>query len=219
MDIHSDWKYILEDELNKPYFINLLHNVELMYQSQTCYPPKNQIFRALNETPFSETKVVILGQDPYHGADQANGLSFSVNKEQSLPPSLKNIYKELVNDLGCHFPTHGDLTHWANQGVLMLNTVLTVNQGEAHSHAHLGWQTFTNRVIEVLNERKEHLVFVLWGKHAQKNFKYLNQQKHLIIESPHPSPLSAYRGFFGSKPFTKANQFLKRHHINEIQWC
>ncbi len=164
-------------------------------KNASVFPPKNQMFRAFNLTTFQNTKVVILGQDPYHGRGQANGLSFSVNKGVTIPPSLKNIYKELVSDIGCYFPEHGDLTKWAAQGVLLLNTVLTVRESKAHSHRSLGWETFTDRIISLLNDEKEHLVFILWGKHAQKKGNMIDQSRHLVLTSPHPSPLSAHRGF------------------------
>ncbi|MGP4071888.1 uracil-DNA glycosylase [Piscibacillus sp. B03] len=219
MEITSDWKGILQSELHQPYVLELFNTVNNEYSSSSVYPPINQIFRALNLTPFSETKVVILGQDPYHGSGQANGLSFSVNKGQKLPPSLKNIYQELVNDIGCNEPNHGDLTAWAKQGVLLLNTVLTVREKEAHSHKQIGWEVLTDRIINLLNEQKTNIVFVLWGNHAQRKGKVINKEKHLVLNSPHPSPLSAYRGFFGSRPFSTINTYLLNHNQTKINWC
>lgn len=182
------------------------------------YPPKDQIYRALDLIPFEDVKVVILGQDPYHGQGQANGLAFSVNPDIQLPPSLRNIYTELSSDLGLKCPNHGDLTPWAKQGVLLLNTVLTVRKGEAHSHANQGWEILTNHLIQTLSREKQHLVFILWGKPAQTKRKLIDETKHLIISSPHPSPLSAYRGFFGSQPFSKVNHYLSQHNIQTINW-
>ncbi|WP_277673609.1 uracil-DNA glycosylase [Piscibacillus halophilus] len=219
MNIQSDWKQYLDEELQQPYFNRMMTKVETLYETKKIYPPKDQIFKALNLTSFQKTKVVILGQDPYHGQGQANGLSFSVNKGLALPPSLKNIYKELINDLGCAHPPHGDLSHWAEQGVLLLNTVLTVEEAKAHSHKQLGWERLTDRVIEVLNNHKDHVVFILWGKHAQKKGVNIDESRHLILTAPHPSPLSAHRGFFGSQPFSKTNTYLSEHGKSKIDWC
>ncbi|GEL76210.1 uracil-DNA glycosylase [Tenuibacillus multivorans] len=218
MNIYTDWKYYLENELTKPYFIELHQFIEEQYKHKDVYPKKDHIFNALNTTPLNTTKVVIIGQDPYHGPNQANGLSFSVNPNIPLPPSLKNIYKELLDDIDCEHPTNGDLTHWAKQGVLLLNTVLTVEVGQPNSHRQKGWETFTDRVLTILNEEKEHLVFLMWGKQALKKGHMIDRDRHLILHAPHPSPLSAYRGFFGSKPFSKANTYLKEHNQSPIKW-
>ncbi len=218
MEINSDWKYFLKTELKEPYFEELIQIIKKEYEQKTIYPKQSLLFNALNKTPFEQTKVIILGQDPYHGKDQANGLSFSVNEHIPIPPSLKNIFKELTTDLNCSFPADGDLTHWADEGVLLLNAILTVEEGKPNSHKHLGWQRFTDKIISILNEEKEHLVFILWGKEALEKGKSINQNKHLIIHSPHPSPLSAYRGFFNSRPFSLTNDYLIRHHIKPIQW-
>lgn len=186
-------------------------------KGKKIFPPEEQIFSAFEQTPFNHVKVVILGQDPYHGLGQAHGLSFSVGAEVRLPPSLVNIYKELKSDLG-NAPSNGSLIHWAQQGVLLLNSVLTVEEGKAGSHHKKGWEQFTDKVIEILNREKNNLVFVLWGAPAQKKAAHVDDQKHLLIKSAHPSPLSSYRGFFGSKPFSKANDYLKAHHQREIAW-
>ena len=182
------------------------------------YPDKYDIFNALHFTPYQDTKVVILQQTPYHGPGQAHGLSFSVKPGVAIPPSLKNIYRELASDLGCKIPNHGYLKHWADQGVLLLNTVLTVRAGQAHSHKGKGWEQFTDRVISLLNEREKPVVFILWGRPAQMKKALITNTHHYLIESPHPSPLSASRGFFGSKPFSKANQFLRENQMGEIEF-
>lgn len=196
----------------------LRQKVEVAYQETEVFPDRNEIFRAFDLTPFDQVKVVILGQDPYHGVGQANGLAFSVHSNVAIPPSLKNIFKELESDLGILSPNHGDLQSWAQQGVLLLNTSLTVEAGKAHSHKHLRWDDFTRSIIFELSDKREHLVFILWGKHAQSFKSLINVDKHAIIESVHPSPLSAYRGFFGSKPFSKTNQYLQLHLIYPIDW-
>ena len=188
-------------------------------QNYTIYPKGSDIFNAFNQTPFDNVKVVILGQDPYHGQNQAHGLSFSVQNGMPFPPSLQNIYKELVSDVGCSFPSTGDLTPWASQGVLLLNTVLTVRAGEAFSHRDKGWETFTDKIIKILNDQKEHVVFILWGAPAAKKQVLINTNKHRIVTSVHPSPLSAYRGFFGSKPFSITNEYLKGWGMSPIDWC
>lgn len=188
------------------------------YRNRTVYPDKYDIFNALHFTPYTKVRVVILGQDPYHGPGQAHGLSFSVKQGIPIPPSLKNIFSELHNDLGCYIPNNGDLTKWAQQGVLLLNTVLTVRQGAANSHHGLGWETFTDRVIQVLNQREKPVVFILWGAHAQAKQQSIDSDRHFIIKSPHPSPLSANRGFFGSRPFSQTNAFLRQIGSSQIDW-
>lgn len=211
------FKAIVEKEFEKDYYQQLHSYIEKEYQTKTIYPPKEQIFRALNLCDYDDVKVVILGQDPYHEPHQANGLAFSVTKDVSIPPSLQNIYKELYGDLGIVPPHHGDLTSWAKQGVLLLNNVLTVERGKANSHRGLGWETFTLNIVRYLNLREKPLVFILWGKNAIEKKKYIDA-RHLVLTSPHPSPLSAYRGFFGSKPFSQTNQFLIKNGIEPIDW-
>lgn len=184
----------------------------------TIFPRGNEIFNAFNSTPFGKVKAVILGQDPYHGPAQAHGLSFSVREGVALPPSLQNIFKELVDDIGCEYPKSGDLTHWAYEGVLLLNTLLTVRCGEPFSHKERGWERFTDQVIRTLSERRDHLVFILWGAAAGKKSALIDGSKHLILKAPHPSPLSSYRGFFGSKPFSKTNAYLTAEGIAPIDW-
>ncbi|MGM8216393.1 uracil-DNA glycosylase [Bacillaceae bacterium W0354] len=218
MEIRTDWKWLLQSEFTKDYFSNLINIIEEEYKNKTIFPARKEVFRALNETSFCNTKVVIIGQDPYHGENQANGLSFSVNKGATIPPSLNNIYKELVNDLNCPKPRDGDLTHWAQEGVLLLNTVLTVEKGKAHSHRNIGWETFTDKIISIINEKKQNIVFILWGKQALNKGKVIDITKHYIIYSPHPSPLSAQRGFFNSRPFSKTNDYLRHHEIKPIKW-
>ena len=214
----NDWVEALDGEFKKPYYRELYNFVKKEYSERVIYPPANDIFNALHYTPLSEVKVVILGQDPYHGEQQAHGLCFSVKKGVDIPPSLVNIYKELQDDLGCSIPDHGYLTKWAKQGVLMLNTVLTVRAHQANSHRGIGWEEFTDAAIRVLNEQDRPIVFILWGRPAQMKKKMLNNPKHLILEAPHPSPLSSYRGFFGSKPFSQTNRFLENHGISPIDW-
>lgn len=211
------FKAIVEKEFEKDYYQQLHSYIEKEYQTKTIYPPKEQIFRALNLCDYDDVKVVILGQDPYHEPHQANGLAFSVTKDVPIPPSLQNIYKELYGDLGIVPPHHGDLTSWAKQGVLLLNNVLTVERGKANSHRGLGWETFTLNIVRYLNLREKPLVFILWGKNAIEKKKYIDA-RHLVLTSPHPSPLSAYRGFFGSKPFSQTNQFLIKNGIEPIDW-
>ena len=208
--LKNDWAPLLNDEFSKPYYLSLREFLKNEYRTQTIYPSMYDIFNALHYTPFHEVKVVILGQDPYHGPNQAHGLSFSVQKGVPQPPSLVNIFQELKNDLGIDPPNHGCLIDWTKQGVLLLNTVLTVRAGQAHSHRGKGWENFTDRIIEILNEKEHPIVYILWGSAAQSKQKLIDTSKHFIIKSPHPSPLSAYRGFFGSKPFSKANEILKR---------
>ena len=190
----------------------------LEYERETIFPKKEDIFNAFHYTPYEETKVVILGQDPYHGPNQAHGFSFSVKPNVAIPPSLRNIFKELNADLDIPIPNHGFLVNWANQGVLLLNTVLTVRAHQANSHRGKGWEMFTDEVIKVLNERKQPIVFILWGKNAQVKKAMIDSRKHFILEAPHPSPLSAHRGFFGSKPFSKTNQFLQSIGKEPINW-
>ncbi|WP_323640794.1 uracil-DNA glycosylase [Pectobacterium polonicum] len=214
------WHDVLAQEKQQPYFINTLEFVGKERASgKTIYPPQKDVFNAFRFTELHQVKVVILGQDPYHGPNQAHGLSFSVRPGVPAPPSLGNIYKELANDIpGFEIPRHGFLQSWAEQGVLLLNTVLTVEAGQAHSHANLGWETFTDRVIAALNEQREGLVFLLWGSHAQKKGNIIDQQRHHILKSPHPSPLSAHRGFLGCKHFSQANQLLEQQGLSPIDW-
>jgi uracil-DNA glycosylase len=214
----NDWAPLLEDEFEKEYYLRLREFLKMEYKTKIVYPDMYDIFNALHYTPYEKVKVVLLGQDPYHGPDQAHGLSFSVKPHVPLPPSLKNIFKELHDDLGCYIPNNGCLIPWARQGVLLLNTVLTVRQGEAHSHRGKGWEQFTDRVISILNNREKPVVFMLWGRPAQSKLPLIDQTKHFIIRSPHPSPLSANRGFFGSRPFSKANRFLREIGEKEIDW-
>lgn len=216
--INAAWKKVLLNEFEKDYFKNLVNFVKSEYKTKTIYPPAGKIFAAFDATPFDEVKVVILGQDPYHGPGQANGLSFSVNDGIKFPPSLQNIYKELQDDLGIPISSSGDLSKWANQGVLMLNATLTVEAAKAGSHQQKGWETFTDAVIDHLNREKENVVFILWGSYAQKKGAKIDRSEHYVIESAHPSPLSVYRGFWGSKPFSKTNEFLKSKNITPINW-
>ena len=214
------WQELIDIEKAKPYLQKLSQRLDARKADGVIiYPPAENIFNAFKLTPFEKVRVVILGQDPYHGPYQANGLAFSVNENVALPPSLKNIFKELSADIqNYQVPMHGDLSRWAKQGVFLLNTVLTVEKGQAHSHADLGWEQFTDEVIETLNKQKENLVFLLWGSHAQKKGRYIDENKHLVLTSPHPSPLSAYRGFFGSKHFSKTNQYLIEKGYQPINW-
>lgn len=216
--IENDWNEILKEEFEKPYFKKLDAFLKDAYKSHHIFPEYKNIFSALNQTPYQDVKVVILGQDPYHGINQAHGLSFSVKKGTALPPSLRNIFKELASDLAVSSPKNGDLTAWAKQGVLLLNAVLTVESGQAYSHANQGWEKFTDKVIESLNKKEHPIVYILWGAAAQKKTKLIDTNKHFIIKAPHPSPLSSYRGFFGSKPFSKTNNILRRLNLTEINW-
>lgn len=216
--IESSWKEALKEEFEKPYFINLVEFIKSEYRTQTVYPPGNRIFSAFDFTPFDEVRVVIIGQDPYHGANQANGLSFSVADGIRHPPSLQNIFKELNDDLGAPIPQSGNLEKWAKQGVLMLNATLTVRGSQAGSHQNKGWETFTDAVIQKLSEEKEKLVFILWGAYAQKKGSIIDASKHFIIKSAHPSPFSANNGFFGSRPFSKTNEYLKQNNFETIDW-
>lgn len=216
--ITTDWKNLLKDEFEKDYFINLTNFLNSEYTNQTIFPKKSNIFNALNFTPYYNVKVVILGQDPYHGPNQSHGLSFSVNPNIKIPPSLRNIFKELNSDLGCYIPNNGYLKKWADQGVLLLNTVLTVRSGEPNSHKNKGWEIFTDEIISLVNEKTEPIVFILWGNPSIKKKSLITNKKHLILTSAHPSPLSASRGFFGSKPFSKTNDFLKSINNTLIDW-
>lgn len=215
---HNDWQELLEDEMKKEYYQKLRKFLINEYRTKTVYPDMHSIFNALHFTAYKDVKVVILGQDPYHGPNQAHGLAFSVQKGIRIPPSLVNIYKELHNDLGCYIPNHGCLTKWARSGVLLLNATLTVRAGEPNSHSRIGWQTFTDRIIELLNEREDPMVFILWGNNARQKKKMITNKVHHIIESVHPSPLAASRGFFGSRPFSRANKFLESVGKEPIDW-
>ncbi|MGG4146449.1 uracil-DNA glycosylase [Paenibacillus algorifonticola] len=215
---HNDWAELLNAELAEPYYREMRSQLAQQYRTTTIYPNMHHIFNALHYTSFENTRVVILGQDPYHGTNQAHGLSFSVQPGVRIPPSLQNIYEELANDLGCTPPAHGYLASWAKQGVLLLNAVLTVRAGSAGSHQGMGWERFTDRIIGVLNEREQPIVFILWGKHAQDKASRIDRSRHHLIASPHPSPYSADRGFFGSKPFSRANAFLRSIGSEEIDW-
>ena len=214
----TTWNEILAEEMQKDYYQELQAFVQKRRAEVRVFPEEKNVFNALELTPFESVKVVILGQDPYHGFGQAHGLSFSVQKGIPLPPSLKNIYKELQEDIGGELPTEGDLSHWAKQGVLLLNTVLTVEEGNANSHKGMGWEKLTNRLIESLNELKHPVIFILWGKPAQDKEKLITNPNHVLLKAPHPSPLSAYRGFFGSKPFSRVNDILMQQGQSPIRW-
>lgn len=217
--INNDWLEYVQDEFKKPYYRELYKFVRQEYNTRVIYPPADDIFNAFHFTPLSKVKVLILGQDPYHGEHQAHGLCFSVLPDQpELPPSLQNIYKELQDDLGCYIPNNGYLKKWADQGVLMLNTVLTVRAHQAGSHQGKGWEQFTDAIIEAVNAQERPIVYLLWGKPAQSKIPMLTNPKHLILKAPHPSPLSAYRGFFGCRHFSQANEFLKSHGVEPIDW-
>lgn len=215
----NDWDEVLQEEVQKPYFQELRYTLAREYKQHTVYPPKELLFSALKLTPYERTRVVILGQDPYHGPGQAHGLSFSVLPGVRIPPSLQNIYKELESDLGISAPNHGYLLHWAEQGVLMLNAVLTVREGQPNSHKGLGWERFTDAIMMKLNERDEPLVFILWGSYAQQKGAFIDRRRHMVIRSPHPSPLSAHRGFLGSRPFSQTNDFLREQGLGPIDWA
>lgn len=219
LQVQNDWAELLEQEKQKPYFQKLEQYVESEYEEHIVYPKKEDILNCLSYTPYNEVKVVVLGQDPYHGPDQAHGLSFSVKPGVAIPPSLKNIYKELHEDIGCPVPNTGYLKNWAEQGILLLNTVMTVRAGQANSHRGKGWEIFTDEIIKELNKREDPIIFVLWGKPSQEKTRFIDSSKHEIIMSSHPSPLSAYRGFFGSKPFSKINDTLERWGKKRIEWC
>lgn len=214
----SEWLLALHEEMKKDYYKKLLQFLEEEYKNHTIFPPKAKVFRAFNKTPLDRVKVVILGQDPYHEIGQAEGLSFSVPEGVRLPPSLRNIYKELEEDVGFLPPLSGSLEKWAEEGILLLNTVLTVRKGEAYSHRGRGWEEFTDAVIQILNKEERPIVFILWGKPAGEKAKMLNNPRHLILRAPHPSPFSAHTGFFGCKHFSKTNAFLKENSLEEIDW-
>lgn len=216
--IGNEWDNLLKEEYGKDYFKKLMEFVKKEYKEKIIYPKQNEVFNALRNTDYKDVKVVIVGQDPYHEPNQAEGLAFSVKDEVQKPPSLVNILKELESDLGIPFPRKNSLRPWTKQGVLLLNTVLTVEEHKANSHKDKGWEVFTNEVIKKINDKKEPVVFILWGTPARKKKELINNSKHYIIESVHPSPLSAYNGFFGSKPFSKTNEFLRENHIKEIDW-
>ena len=216
--ITNDWLTALGGEFHKPYYRQLFEFVKNEYNTTVVFPPADDIFNAFHLTPLSKVKVVILGQDPYHNVGQAHGLCFSVKPDVETPPSLVNIYQELHDDLGCYIPNNGYLVKWAEQGVLMLNTVLTVRAHMANSHHGKGWEEFTDAAIRVLAEERENLVFILWGSYAQKKGAFIDRNKHLVLSSAHPSPLSAYNGFFGNKHFSKTNEYLKAHGKTEINW-
>jgi len=216
--LKNTWKDLLEEEFQKDYYLKLRKFLIKEYKTRTIYPHMNDIFNALHYTDYPDVKVVILGQDPYHGPNQAHGLSFSVKPGVQPPPSLMNIFKELKDDLNCYIPNNGYLKKWADEGVLLLNTVLTVRAGQANSHRNMGWENFTDRVISLLNEREDPIVFILWGNNAQEKMKLITNPRHYIIKSPHPSPFSASRGFFGSRPFSKTNNFLISIGKKPIDW-
>lgn len=216
--IENDWLDAVGDEFKKPYYQKLYQFVKEEYSTKTIFPPADEIFNAFHFTPLSQVKVLLLGQDPYHNVNQAHGLCFSVKPQVETPPSLENIYKELADDLGCDIPNNGYLEKWAKQGVMMLNTVLTVRAHQANSHQGQGWEEFTDAVIRAVNDLDRPVVVLLWGRPAQKKKSMLNNPKHLILTAPHPSPLSAYRGFFGCKHFSKTNEFLSRNGIETIDW-
>lgn len=229
MELHQDindrvkmeagWKKVLQIEFGRPYMQNLREFLRGELKSRRrIYPNCSEYFSAFNSTPFAKVKVVILGQDPYHGPRQAHGLCFSVHRGEPIPPSLRNIFQELHDDIGCEIPSHGHLQHWADQGVLLLNATLTVEAGKAGSHQGKGWEEFTDEVIRVLNTQRDHLAFLLWGSYAQKKGSMIDRHRHLVIESSHPSPLSAYRGFLGSRPFSKVNRYLVDHRQTPIEW-
>jgi len=216
--IDTSWNKVLKDEFKKPYFIQLQANLQKEYHNYTIYPKKEDIFNAFKLSSFENTKVVILGQDPYHKVNQAHGLSFSVPKNIKIPPSLKNIFQELHNDIGITIPKSGDLSKWAKQGVLLINTSLSVRKAKANSHKKIGWERFTDKIIHILSEKKSNIVFILWGANAIKKLNLIDLKKHHTIQSPHPSPLSSYKGFFDSKPFSKCNEILLKSGLSKIQW-
>ena len=218
MHIGNEWDALLADEIKKDYYLRLREFLKQEYSTRRIYPPMNDIFNALRRTSYSDVKAVILGQDPYHGAGQAHGMCFSVKKGTPPPPSLQNIFKELKSDLGIDPPNHGELTAWADSGVLLLNTVLTVREGQANSHKGMGWEQFTDRIIELLNQREKPMVFLLWGGNARSKARLITNPNHLVLQCAHPSPLSAYNGFFGCRHFSKTNTFLEQHGIAPINW-
>ena len=214
----ASWSEVLKEEFHKPYFMTLENFLKQEEKAHTIYPKQEALFRAYNETPFERVKVVILGQDPYHDENQAQGLAFSVPEGIAIPPSLRNIFKELHDDLRLAIPTHGNLLKWAKEGVLLLNSTLSVQAHKAASHKNRGWEHFSDATIRALSQNRSHLVFILWGRPAQSKKSLIDTNTHLILEAPHPSPLSAYRGFFGSKPFSKANTYLEKHLKSPIDW-
>lgn len=216
--IEKSWQQALQTEFDKPYFEQLVQFVKHEYATQTIFPPARQIFNAFNSCPLDDVRVVILGQDPYHGAGQAHGLCFSVNDGVAFPPSLLNICKEMADDMGKPMPASGNLQYLANQGVLLLNATLTVRSGQAGSHQGKGWETFTDAVIKTISDAKQNVVFLLWGAYAGSKSKFIDGNKHLILKAPHPSPLSSYRGFFGCKHFSQANTYLQQHGLPPIKW-
>ncbi len=216
--VSNDWNDKLKDEYKKPYYRELYSFVKKEYDTQVVFPPSNDIFNAFHYTSFADTRVVIIGQDPYHNAGQAHGLCFSVMPPTEIPPSLQNIYKELHDDVGCYIPNNGLLTKWAKQGVLMLNTVLTVRAHQANSHAGHGWENFTDAALRALNTKDSPVVFLLWGSPAQRKAELITNPKHVILKAPHPSPLSAYRGFFGCRHFSKTNEILMANGMDPIDW-
>ncbi len=219
MTLNDNWSIFLKNELTKEYFIILDKHIVSEYKTKIIFPQYNNIFRAFNLIHVEDVKVIIIGQDPYHRVNQANGLAFSVCDECEIPPSLKNIFKELQDDIGCSAPLNGNLTKWAENGVLLINSILTVEESKANSHKGLGWEIFTDAVIKKLSQEGENIVFILWGNPSQKKESLIDNSKHCILKAPHPSPLSAYRGFFGSKPFSQTNKYLKKHGKQEIDWC
>ena len=218
MHIGNEWDALLADEIKKDYYLRLREFLKQEYTTRRIYPPMEDIFNALRHTSYSDVRAVILGQDPYHGAGQAHGMCFSVKKGTPPPPSLQNIFKELKADLGIDPPNHGELTQWADNGVLLLNTVLTVREGQANSHRGMGWEHFTDRVIQLLNERQQPIVFLLWGGNARSKANLITNPQHLVLQCAHPSPLSAYHGFFGCRHFSKTNEFLTQHGMQPINW-
>ena len=219
VSLGNDWDDLLKDEFSKDYYLKIRNILKKEYFTGIVYPPMNDIFNALRLTPYAETKVVILGQDPYHEPGQAHGLSFSVRKGVRIPPSLVNIYKELHTDIGMDIPSHGDLTSWAKQGVWLLNATLTVRKGAANSHRDIGWSTFTDNIIKILNNSEKPIVFILWGANAGSKASFITSPKHLILRSAHPSTLSAFNGFFGSRPFSKANKFPSENNRTPVNWA
>ncbi|WP_457743618.1 uracil-DNA glycosylase [Sulfurimonas sp.] len=217
--IDDSWKNILQEEFTKSYFFSLKAFLLEEEKKSTVFPSNKNIFNAYNTTKFEDVKVVIIGQDPYHGENQAHGLAFSVLKGNKIPPSLVNIFKELNSDIGCAIPQSGELLKWANQGVFLINAVLSVRAHSAGSHRNKGWENFTDATIKAINNKLDNIVFILWGKPAQMKEKFIDETKHLVLKAPHPSPLSSYRGFFGSKPFSQTNIYLKEHGKKEIDWC
>lgn len=218
IDIEPSWHEVLRDEFKKPYFAGLVQFVKLQYANFVCYPPGKLIFNAFNQCPFDKVKVVLIGQDPYHEPGQAQGLCFSVGDGVKFPPSLRNIFAEIQSDLGIEVPQSGDLTRWAKQGVLLLNATLTVREHAAGSHQNMGWETFTDEVIRKVSDGRDNVVFMLWGSYAQSKAKLIDSSRHCVLKSAHPSPLSAYRGFFGNHHFSICNQYLQQHGMEPIQW-